>query len=57
MAVVIDDFEVIAEPPPQNVSRGEAEANAPAPNNALTPDEIERITERQAERFARIRAH
>lgn len=57
MAVVIDEFEVVAEPPPQSLSRGEAESTAPAQSDALTPQDIERITERQLERLARVRAH
>jgi hypothetical protein len=57
MAVVIDEFEVVTESPPPTVSRAEAEMNAPSPEDALTAQEIERITERQMERCARIRAH
>lgn len=54
MAVVISDFEVVVEPP-------EAEP-PPAPETAaervvLTPQEVELLIERQAERAARVRAH
>lgn len=55
MAVVISDFEVVAEPPPA--------APAPAPGGdseespVLRPDEFDLLAERQAERAARVRAH
>lgn len=54
MAVVISDFEVVVEPP--------AGEPAPAPEAAaeqavLTPQEVELLLQRQAERAARVRAH
>ncbi len=51
MAVVINDFEVVVEPPPAPDS-GEQPAQAAAP----TPQEIEQVVRRQMERAARVRA-
>jgi hypothetical protein len=55
VAVVISDFEVVVEPP------GAEPATAPEPPAAervvLTPQEVELLLERQAERAARVRAH
>lgn len=56
MAVVIDDFEVVAD---------EEESNQPAPSTTVTSNaassptvhDIELIGERQWERFARVWAH
>jgi hypothetical protein len=52
MAVVINDFEVVVEPPPEAPEAGEQ----PAPQAAPTPQEIEQIVRRQMERAARVRA-
>ena len=54
MAVVINDFEVVAEPPP-GAERGEGAATA-APPAAPTPQEIELINRHLDERAARVRA-
>jgi hypothetical protein len=55
LAVVISDFEVVAEPPaePQPPAESAAETEPPI----LTPQEFELLLERQAERAARVRAH
>jgi hypothetical protein len=57
MAVVINEFEVVAEPPRQS-------EGAPAPGRgseptpqASTPRDVERIVRRLHERHARVRAH
>jgi hypothetical protein len=57
MPVVIDEFEVIAEPPPPVLSPTEAQLSAPAQGDEQTPHDLELILERQLERMARIRAH
>jgi hypothetical protein len=57
MPVVINEFEVIAEPPTRQ-SGAEKPATASTPTSpGPTPHEIERVICRQKERFARIRAH
>jgi hypothetical protein len=56
MAVVISDFEVVAEPPPNEPAPGPA-GEAGAPGVVLTPQELELLLERQEERAARLRAH
>ena len=54
MAVVINDFEVEVEPPP-DVLRGYG-GDEPATPDVPTPQDIERIVERSRERAARLRA-
>ncbi len=57
MSVIINEFEVVVEPP------AESAANQPTPTEsaptslALTPQDIRDIIRHQAERRARIRAH
>jgi hypothetical protein len=55
MAVIINDFEVLVEPPaaPQQAGAGAA---APAPAPRLRPEEIERIVRHFERRRARLRA-
>ena len=57
MAVIINDFEVVAEPPPAEEPSGEAQEGQSGDGKGLTPREIERIIERQCEREARLWAH
>lgn len=52
MAVVINDFEVLVEPPPDNPGAGEQTAQ----QAASTPQDVEQIVRRQEERAARVRA-
>jgi hypothetical protein len=54
MAVVINEFEVVAEPQAAAPSSQEAKAQSPA---GPTPADIERIMRRQLERLTRIWAH
>lgn len=54
MAVVINDFEVVAEPP--SGADAPQEAGTQAPSAAPTPHELELIYRRQEERAARVRA-
>ena len=64
MPLVINEFEVIAEPPaapspaqsaPGGQTGGESAASASVA--AISPHEIERVLRRSAERLARIWAH
>jgi hypothetical protein len=54
MAVVINEFEVVAEAP-AGPAPGAAPANPPAP--PPTPLDIEDLLRRQLERCARLRSH
>ena len=56
MAVVISDFEVVAEPPPAAPPPA-GEFGAETETVVLRPAEFEMLLERQAERAARVRAH
>ena len=56
MSVVINEFEVVAEPPAPT-SGGEVAEAAPAPAAAPTPHDVEQIVRRQTERLARVWAH
>lgn len=55
MPVVISDFEVVVEPPPAPAAP--VEAPAETESAVLTPNELDMLLERQAERDARVRAH
>jgi hypothetical protein len=55
MPVVVSDFEVIVEPPPNDESA--ARADEGKPDGVLKPHEVELLLERQEERAARVRAH
>ncbi len=52
MAVVINDFEVVVEPPPDAPAAGQQPARPAGP----TPEEIEQVVRRQLERAARVHA-
>jgi len=55
LAVVISDFEVVVEPPGEAAPAADADPEAERP--VLTPQDLELLLERQAERAARVRAH
>jgi len=55
MAVVINDFEVVMEPPAQAQTADSAQAAQP--QGASTPKDIENIVRRQWERHERVWAH
>jgi len=57
VAVVISDFEVVLEPPPNDESGARAAESAAPQNVVLTPQEMELLLDRQEERAARLRAH
>lgn len=54
MPVVINEFEVVAEPPQPSATQAQEPASGAA---APTPHELERIIEHQRERLMRIWAH
>lgn len=56
MAVVINEFEVVAEAPAAPEGGGPA-ASPPAPAGPSTPYDIATIVRHQHERLARVRAH
>ena len=53
MAVVINEFEVVAEPPPAPAAAADKQEK-PAPP---VPLDVERLLRRHEERQARVRAH
>lgn len=56
MSVVIDDFEVVA----NQEESGQAAGSPAGTNNAAaspTVHDLERVVERQCERYERVRAH
>ena len=55
MPVVVSDFEVVVEPPPNSESAARAEEGTA--EVILKPHEVELLLERQEERAARVRAH
>ena len=59
MAVVINEFEVVAEPAPpsQNGAPADQQGQAEPPPAASTPLDMERIIEQQLARLERVRAH
>jgi len=58
MPVVINEFEVVAEPQSAKSAADKAPAgSARPPNPAPTPHDIQCIVRHQKERFARVRAH
>ena len=57
MAVVINDFEVVAEPQAGTRSADTPAADSSTPPAAPTPREVERLLRQQLERLARVQAH
>jgi hypothetical protein len=55
MPVVVSDFEVVVEPPPNDEAAATAQQDTP--DVILKPHEVELLLERQEERAARVRAH
>ena len=56
MAVVINEFEVITEPPPEKAGPAKAPAGPPPEQPALTLLDLEYLVHRRLERAARVRA-
>ena len=57
MAVIINEFEVVVEPPPVAAPQRNTAAEVQPPSEAPTPLDIERIVVQQLARQARLRAH
>jgi hypothetical protein len=59
MAVIIDDFEVVIEPPPapEEGTETEAESQAAVPAPLLRPHDLAEIERRRMERLYRVWAH
>ena len=57
MAVVINEFEVIAAPPPATDSASKGSEKAEPPPTPPTMHDIAQIVRRHAERAERVRAH
>jgi hypothetical protein len=55
-AVIINDFEVVLEPPPEENGAG-SRAEEAQPRSAPVPLDLEDVLERRAIRRARLRAH
>jgi hypothetical protein len=55
MPVVINEFEVVAEPPPAAPAQPAAEA--PPPRPSLAAQEVERLLRHEEERALRVWAH
>ncbi len=56
MTVVINDFEIIAEPGPAPRTTVASEAPEPDSSTVWTAQDIERIVQRKSERADRVRA-
>ena len=56
MAVIINDFEIVVEQPPERSGGEEDGAAAEGQSSQPTPQDIEMILRRQMERTARVHA-
>jgi len=56
MAVIINEFEVVAEPPPAERAKEPAPPAGSSASQAPTPAELQRVLRRLEERAARVRA-
>jgi hypothetical protein len=57
MSVIINDFEVVVEPPTAPSGDGAAETEQQPPSTTLRPVDIDNIRRRQLARRERLRAH
>jgi hypothetical protein len=57
MAVIINEFEVIAEPPPSARPQGTATDTNQQPQQPSTAHDIHRVVQQHMHRLARVRAH
>lgn len=58
MSVIINDFEVVVEPPAESAgSQAPAEQEEAPPQPPMGPRDVRDIVRRQAMREARVRAH
>lgn len=56
MSVIINDFEVVVEPTPEQRDAAAPSDAPPAPSAQLSPHDIEQVIRRQRERAARVSA-
>jgi hypothetical protein len=57
MAVIINDFQIDIEPPPQSQTRGDSSSDqAPAQGSTLKPEEIKTVITVNQQRMERVRA-
>jgi hypothetical protein len=57
MPVVINEFEVIAEPPPSSPASAQPGGDTPLPKPMLAAQEVERLLRHEEERALRVWAH
>lgn len=57
MAVVINEFEVVPEPPPNTASPASGMEEAPTRIKSLSAYEVGRLAQHEAERLLRVWAH
>lgn len=57
MSVIINDFEVVVEPPPERPGPAAAETPAAPAPETLRPDDVRRVMRRRSQRLARVWAH
>ena len=57
MAVVINDFEVVLEPPAKGDDQGASAGGGDSKPQGSSPRDIERVVRRLSERLDRVRAH
>lgn len=57
MSVIIDEFDVVVEPPPTRPGADEAEEPPPTPPRPLRPMDLRDVLAHEARRASRLRAH
>jgi hypothetical protein len=57
MPVVINEFEVVAEPPPSSPAQAQPGGDIPLPKPMLAAQEVERLLRHEEERALRVWAH
>jgi hypothetical protein len=57
MAVIINEFEVVAEPPPAPKPLGTPSDESQKPQQPSTAHDIHRVVRQHMHRLARVRAH
>lgn len=57
MAVVINEFEVVAEPPPVSPAQAQPGGETAMPRPMLAAQEVERLLRHEQERALRVWAH
>lgn len=58
MSIIINEFEIVTEKPPEKTPPGIERTDPPmSPTPNLTPQQLRKVMRRQAERTVRLRAH